>query len=87
MTLPYDVRRNPTWIGVERAKANIRDLAANRKTIGLICGGAGTGKNTLTRQIAKQHLIKVRPGRSSGQCGSAGLMHVAERPVSVACLE
>ena len=61
MTLPYDVHRNPTWIGVERAKANIRDLAANRKTIGLICGGAGTGKNTLTRQIAKQHLIKYVP--------------------------
>ena len=61
MTLPYDVRRNPTWIGVERAKASIRDLAANRKTIGLICGGAGIGKNTLTRQIAKQHLIKYVP--------------------------
>ena len=61
MTLPYDVRRNPTWIGVERAKANIRDLAANRKTIGLICGGPGIGKNTLTRQIAKQHLIKYVP--------------------------
>ena len=61
MTLPYDVRRNATWIGVERAKASIRDLAANRKTIGLICGGAGIGKNTLTRQIAKQHLIKYVP--------------------------
>ncbi len=61
MTLPYDVRRNPTWIGVERAKASIRDLAANRKTIGLICGGAGIGKNTLTRQIAKQHLIAYVP--------------------------
>ena len=61
LTLPYDVRRNPTWIGVERAKASIRDLAANRKTIGLICGGAGIGKNTLTRQIAKQHLIKYVP--------------------------
>ena len=61
MTLPFDVRRNPTWIGVERAKASIRDLAANRKTIGLICGGPGIGKNTLTRQIAKQHLIKYIP--------------------------
>ena len=61
MTLPYDVRRNPTWRGVERAKASIRDLAANRKTIGLICGGAGIGKNTLTRQIAKQHLIAYVP--------------------------
>ena len=60
MDLP-DIRKNVTYLGVERGKSTMRDLAADRKTIGLVCGGAGCGKNVLPRKIAKQHRIGYVP--------------------------
>jgi hypothetical protein len=60
MKLPFEWRKNSIFQGVELAKETIRQVAAGHRTIGLIGGGASTGKNDLTRQIC-QHRIKEVP--------------------------
>jgi hypothetical protein len=61
MKLPFEWRKNSIFQGVELAKETIRQVAAGYRTIGLIGGGASTGKNYLTRQICRQHRIKEVP--------------------------
>ena len=57
----FNMPKNPTYQGVVKAESSVGDLAANRKTVGLICGGSGVGKTTIPRLIAKRHLIGFVP--------------------------
>jgi hypothetical protein len=57
MAMPFDVKKNPTFLGVEAAKGIIKDVAAGRRTLGLIGSGTGVGKTFYVRQICRRHLI------------------------------
>jgi hypothetical protein len=58
MALPFDVTKNPTWLGMQAAKHVITRIVQGHRTLGLVGGGAGVGKTHEVRYIGRQHGIK-----------------------------
>ena len=49
-SLPYDVARNATFIGIGQAKVSIRDVATGGRFMVLICSDPGLGKSRTAKQ-------------------------------------
>ena len=56
-SLPYDIRKCSTWLGMEQAKLIVGDVATNRRRMALLCSPTGFGKSLLTRRKMKQHKV------------------------------
>ena len=58
MALPFDIKKNPTFVGMQAGERVITQIVQGRKTLGLIGGGSAVGKTYKVRSIARRHGIK-----------------------------
>ena len=85
-SLPYDVTRNATFIGIGQAKVSIRDVATGGRFMVLICSDPGLGKSRTAKQelrrgnvpfhecapSTEQALVRVLWSIESGQINHKG---------------
>jgi hypothetical protein len=56
-SLPYDIQKNPTFLGMDRSKRIMRDVATGRRVMALVCSDPGFAKTYNAKHIMRDEQV------------------------------